>query len=68
MKRSFGNMRLGGRYRLSDRIAAERSDGVAVLLATHHRDTALAVADRALLLADGAVVADGPPAEVLSDR
>jgi ABC-type multidrug transport system ATPase subunit len=55
------------RARLAERIAAERSDGVAVLLATHHRDLALATADRAVLLDDGKVVAQGPPATVLPE-
>ncbi|MFN0282965.1 MAG: ABC transporter ATP-binding protein [Kineosporiaceae bacterium] len=55
------------RGRLAERLSAERSDGVSVLLATHHRDLALAVADRAVLLIDGTVVAEGPPAAVLPD-
>jgi ABC-type multidrug transport system ATPase subunit len=55
------------RSRLAERLSAERSDGVSVLLATHHRDLALDVADRAVLLMDGTVVAEGPPAAVLPD-
>lgn len=53
------------RYRLAQRLSAERADGTGVLLATHHRELARVVADRVLLLDDGRVVADGPPAEVL---
>jgi ABC-type multidrug transport system ATPase subunit len=53
------------RSHLADRLAAERSDGVAVLVATHHTELALAVADRVVLLDDGKVVAQGPPATVL---
>jgi ABC-2 type transport system ATP-binding protein len=50
---------------LAARIAAETGDGVAVLLATHHTDLALAVAGHVLLLDEGRVVAEGPPADVL---
>jgi ABC-type multidrug transport system ATPase subunit len=53
------------RTHLADRLSAERSDGVAVLVATHHTELALAVADRVLLLDDGKVVAQGAPADVL---
>jgi ABC-type multidrug transport system ATPase subunit len=53
------------RERLADRIAAERSDGTAVLLATHHPDLARRVADRVIRLEDGAVTAQGVPDGVL---
>jgi iron complex transport system ATP-binding protein len=39
--------------------------GITVLLITHHLDLAGRFADRLLLLADGRVAAEGPPAEVL---
>jgi ABC-type multidrug transport system ATPase subunit len=51
---------------LAERIEAERADRVAILLATHHTDLALAVADRVLVLEDGRVVAEGSPADVLA--
>jgi energy-coupling factor transport system ATP-binding protein len=38
----------------------------AVIVATHDPEFAAAFADRVLLLADGAVIADGPAAEILS--
>jgi energy-coupling factor transport system ATP-binding protein len=51
-------------------LAAElvrRSErGVAVVVATHDPEFAAAFATRAVLLADGAVIADGSPAELLS--
>ncbi len=50
---------------LAARIGAEKVDGVAVLLATHHTDLAHAVADTVVLLDDGRVVAEGRPADVL---
>ncbi|RJK92834.1 ABC transporter ATP-binding protein [Vallicoccus soli] len=55
----------GARERLGDRVRAEAAGGVGVLLATHHAELARAVADRVLVLADGRVVADGPPHAVL---
>ena len=55
------------RTRLAGRLTAEREDGTAVLVATHHRELALAVADRVLVLEDGHVVADGAPGAVLGD-
>ncbi|HEY6796051.1 MAG TPA: ABC transporter ATP-binding protein [Kineosporiaceae bacterium] len=50
---------------LAARIESETGDGVAVLLATHHTDLALAVAGHAVLLDEGRVVAEGSPGEVL---
>ena len=50
---------------LAARIQAETGDGVAVLLATHHTDLALAVASHVLLLEDGRVAAQGPPGGLL---
>ncbi|MHA6763049.1 ABC transporter ATP-binding protein [Streptacidiphilus sp. PAMC 29251] len=55
----------GARQRLADLLKAELADGVAVLLATHHPDLAMHVADRVLLLEDGALLAQGAPQAVL---
>jgi len=45
----------------------ERSaQGMAVLVATHDAEFAAALAERAVLLADGRVIADGPIEEILS--
>ena len=41
--------------------------GGAVIVATHDVELAAALATRAVLLAGGEVIADGPPAEVLAD-
>jgi iron complex transport system ATP-binding protein len=43
-----------------------RDDGIAVLLCTHDPDHALEIADRALLLREGKVLAQGPTATVLT--
>ncbi|WP_333768371.1 ABC transporter ATP-binding protein [Streptomyces sp. IBSBF 2435] len=55
------------RRRLADLLVAEKTDGVAVLLATHQPDLAEAVADRMIALDDGQVIADGSPAAVLRE-
>jgi ABC-2 type transport system ATP-binding protein len=57
----------GARGRLADRLSAERADGTAVLLATHHRELARAVADRVVVLEDGLVLAEGTPDDVFAD-
>ena len=42
------------------------AEGVAVLVATHDPEFAAAFAERAVLLADGRVIADAPPRELLA--
>ncbi|MFC8718805.1 ABC transporter ATP-binding protein [Kitasatospora sp. NPDC057198] len=54
------------RRRLAELLKAELADGVAVLLVTHHTDLALEVADRAVVLEDGRILRQGPPARVLA--
>ena len=44
-----------------------RSEGVAIVMATHDVEMVAEAADRVVLLGDGLVVADGTPAEVLTD-
>ena len=50
-------------YRLLHQM---RSSGRGVVTVTHDLNTALTYADRVVLLSDGAIAADGPPAEVLT--
>ncbi|MFC5720107.1 ABC transporter ATP-binding protein [Streptomyces gamaensis] len=57
----------GARRRLAELLAAEKADGVAVLLATHQAELAEAVADRMIALEDGRLVAEGTPADVLRE-
>lgn len=45
-------------------VRARADAGAAVLLATHHMDEAEALADRIVVIADGRVLADGPPAAI----
>jgi energy-coupling factor transport system ATP-binding protein len=50
---------------LADRLRALAAGGVAVLVATHDAEFVAAFAERAVLLADGQPIADGPVAELL---
>ena len=52
---------------LSTYLRSRAGDGVAILVATHDVEWAARSADRILLMADGEIYADGPPASVLSD-
>jgi ABC-type sulfate/molybdate transport systems ATPase subunit len=52
---------------LYDAASAFRSEGRATLVVVHDRAEAWALADRVLILLDGALVAAGPPREVLDD-
>ncbi|WP_103257916.1 ABC transporter ATP-binding protein [Tabrizicola aquatica] len=56
-----------GSFAAARQIAALAARGQAVVVITHDADFALSVCDRIVLLADGGIVADGPPALVLRD-
>lgn len=45
-------------------VRARADAGAAVLLATHYMDEAEALADRIVVIADGRILADGPPAAI----
>lgn len=45
-------------------VRTKADAGAAVLLATHHMDEAEALADRIVVIADGRILADGPPAAI----
>jgi energy-coupling factor transport system ATP-binding protein len=51
---------------LVERIAALADSGAAVVVATHDTEFAAAFADRVVLMGQGVVIADGPPADVLA--
>lgn len=55
----------GAKAQLADVVAGLAAQGHTVLVATHDVEFVAGVADRVVLLADGAVVADGPSAEVV---
>ena len=60
------NLDFGNQARVLAEIGRLREDGIAVLLCTHDPDHALQVADRALLLREGKVLAQGPTETVLT--
>ncbi len=51
---------------LAQRLLALAGEGIAVVLATHDAEFAAEFATRAVLLAEGRVIADGPIAEILA--
>jgi ABC-2 type transport system ATP-binding protein len=50
----------GSQETLRELLLGAKRDGAAVMLTTHQLDFARGIADRAVLLADGAALADGP--------
>jgi len=59
MDEPTANLDFGNQARVLSEIARLRGDGIAVLLCTHDPDHALQIADRALLLREGRVLAQG---------
>jgi energy-coupling factor transport system ATP-binding protein len=58
-----------GRHELLSRILAwQREMGSTLIFVSHDQDALARVAERAVVLADGRIAADGPAQEVLSDR
>jgi len=55
----------GAKDTLAAVLAGLADQGVAVVIATHDVELVAAVADRVVVLADGAVIADGPAREVV---
>ncbi|MBJ7473285.1 MAG: ATP-binding cassette domain-containing protein, partial [Solirubrobacteraceae bacterium] len=53
------------RAELAAELQRRRAEGTATLVATHDPEFAATVADRVILLGQGAVLADGPAAEIL---
>jgi energy-coupling factor transport system ATP-binding protein len=51
---------------LADELRRKAGEGQAVIVATHDPEFAAACADRAVLLAEGRVIADGPASELLA--
>jgi energy-coupling factor transporter ATP-binding protein EcfA2 len=56
----------GRKAALADRLGELAAAGAAVLVATHDTEFAARFAERAVLMGEGVVIADGPVAEVLS--
>ena len=51
-----------------DTVRSLRALGKTVLLTTHYLDEAQALADRVAIIKDGAILAEGPPGELVSGR
>jgi iron complex transport system ATP-binding protein len=66
MDEPTASLDFGNQARVLDEIARLRDSGISILLCTHDPDHAFAVADRALLLAAGQAIAQGPCAEILT--
>ena len=66
MDEPTANLDFGNQARVLVEIGRLRDDGIGVLLCTHDPDHALQIADRALLLREGKVLAQGPAATVLT--
>jgi iron complex transport system ATP-binding protein len=56
----------GNQVRVLSQVRGLAARGIAVLMSSHQPDHALQCADRALLLAEGRVVALGPPRDVIT--
>ncbi len=61
----FSNLDYPGTRGVLSAILDLRRDGRTILLTTHDLEKVIAHADRLILMADGRVAADGPPAEIL---
>ncbi len=55
----------GAKLKLAATVAELAADGRAVVVATHDVEFAAEVADRAMVMAEGEVIADGPAGEVI---
>ena len=56
----------GAKAQLAAQLVSRAREGQAVLVATHDPEFAAAFAVRAILLADGRIIADGPAPELLA--
>jgi iron complex transport system ATP-binding protein len=68
MDEPTANLDYGNQARVLDEIAQLRDAGVAVLFSTHHPDQALRIADRALLLRAGGLMAAGDAGAVVNSE
>ena len=56
----------GNQITLLELLRSLAAEGYGILKTTHHPDHALAGSDRVAILQDGRIVADGPPADVMT--
>ena len=65
MDEPTANLDFGNQVRVLQSVSSLAASGISILFATHDPDHAFLAAHRALLLAEGRVVAMGAPAEVI---
>jgi iron complex transport system ATP-binding protein len=68
MDEPTANLDFGNQALILDVVASLRASGVAVLFSTHHPEHALRIADDAILLRAGGVMASGATREVVTTR
>jgi iron complex transport system ATP-binding protein len=68
MDEPTANLDFANQSRVLDEIARLRDAGTAILFTTHHPDHALRVADHAILLRAGRVLASGPAASAVNSQ
>ena len=66
MDEPTANLDYGNQARVLDEVARLKGAGIGVLVSTHHPEHAFRIADRVLLLARGALVAQGPTQATLT--
>ncbi|GAB2886182.1 ABC transporter ATP-binding protein [Microvirgula curvata] len=66
MDEPTASLDFGNQIRVLDHIGRLRGQGMAVLMSTHQPEHALRVADRIALFNAGQVIADGPPAAMIT--
>jgi len=68
MDEPTANLDFANQSRVLDEIAKLRDGGCTVVFTTHHPDHALRIADRAILLREGAVIAQGAAEAILNSE
>ncbi|HUI99626.1 MAG TPA: ABC transporter ATP-binding protein [Usitatibacter sp.] len=68
MDEPAANLDFGNQALVLDEIARLRGSGASVVFSTHHPDHALAIADRVVMIHDGAAMAAGAAADVLNSE
>ncbi|HEY4997730.1 MAG TPA: ABC transporter ATP-binding protein [Usitatibacter sp.] len=68
MDEPTANLDFGNQSLILDEVARLKARGAAVLFTTHHPDHALRIADRVVMLRDGAVLAEGETGATLNSE
>jgi iron complex transport system ATP-binding protein len=68
MDEPAANLDFGNQALVLEEVVRLKAAGAAILFSTHHPDHALRIADRAVMVRDGGVMAAGPTASVLNSE